>query len=193
VYGGTLDVVSGVLTVEYIAHTFDGTESFLKNGTFTGGVRFLSSAMTGLMQTTPYCDKMYALRGSITTITELSVKIGSPPYQVEMYRPDNSIVEGEVTKDDFTRWLSENNVTVVAKLTTPQEIQLIPAQITAIVGDNTIWSDADGSLTAVYLMSSKYAEEHPVGGLSSGLGSGLLGSNPDPDEPIEDPEDNPEE
>lgn len=32
-----------------------------------------------------------------------------------------------------------------------QEIQLTPAQITALVGDNTIWSDADGSMTAVYL------------------------------------------
>lgn len=32
-----------------------------------------------------------------------------------------------------------------------QEIQLTPAQITALVGDNTIWSDANGSMTAVYL------------------------------------------
>lgn len=32
----------------------------------------------------------------------------------------------------------------------PQEIQLTPAQITAIVGNNTIWSDADGTMTAVY-------------------------------------------
>lgn len=66
-------------------------------------------------------------------------------------------------------------------------------EITALIGNNTIWSDADGSMTCVYLVSSKYAEEHPVGGLSSGLGSGLLGSDPDPDEPIEDQGDNPEE
>ena len=40
---------------------------------------------------------------------------------------------------------------VVYKLATPQEITLTPQQITALLGDNTIWSDADGQMTAVYL------------------------------------------
>lgn len=43
-----------------------------------------------------------------------------------------------------------NGVKVAYQLETPQEIQLTPAQITALVGNNTIWSDADGSMTAVY-------------------------------------------
>ena len=42
-------------------------------------------------------------------------------------------------------------IQLVYELATPQEITLIPEQITALVGDNTIWSDADGSMTAVYL------------------------------------------
>ena len=68
-------------------------------------------------------------------------------------------------------------------------------QISAIKGNNTVWSDGNGSLEVTYLVSSKYAEDHPVGGLGSGFGSGLLGSgtgdSPDeptePDEPIEEP------
>ena len=43
------------------------------------------------------------------------------------------------------------DIQILVPLATPQEIQLTPAQITALVGDNTIWSDADGSMTAVYL------------------------------------------
>ena len=42
-------------------------------------------------------------------------------------------------------------VMVCAKLATPVEIQLTPTQITALVGNNTIWSDANGQLTAVFL------------------------------------------
>lgn len=41
--------------------------------------------------------------------------------------------------------------TICYPLATPHEITLTAEQITALKGDNTIWSDADGSMTAVYL------------------------------------------
>lgn len=43
------------------------------------------------------------------------------------------------------------DIQILVPLATPQEIQLTPQQITALVGNNTIWSDADGSMTAIYL------------------------------------------
>lgn len=65
--------------------------------------------------------------------------------------------------------------------------QLTPQQITALVGNNTIWSDADGSMTAVYLLTESFGDDHPISG---GLGSGLLGGgfgsgSGEPDEPVE--------
>ena len=45
----------------------------------------------------------------------------------------------------------ETDIQCMCKLKEPFEIQLTPTQITAMLGNNTIWSDADGSMTAVYL------------------------------------------
>ena len=46
---------------------------------------------------------------------------------------------------------ASTEIQVVYPLATPQEIQLTPEQITALVGDNTIWSDTNGENTVVYL------------------------------------------
>lgn len=90
VYGGTLDVVSGVLTVEW-------AEIASYNGETIPG-EWLSDRDVYSAGTTP--------------------TIGAQ---------------------------------VVYKLAEPQEQTLTGHQITALIGNNTIWSDADGSMTAVYL------------------------------------------
>ena len=69
---------------------------------------------------------------------------------------------------------------------------LTPQQINAIKGNNTVWSDANDSCEVTYLVSAAYAENHPVGGLGSGL-LGFGSGNPDagePDEPGEPDDDN---
>lgn len=183
VYGGTLDVVSGVLTVEWVIKsiTKDDIDGFSNARAYTKVIND-AKAFTEMkdFKGNMVCDK----------IASESTATWYPPEYVGFMNNGKRFVFGvpdTVTDTAQAKALVEEmgGMVLVYQLATPQEIQLTPTQLTALVGDNTIWSDADGSMTAVYLVSGKYAEEHPVGGLSSGLGSGLIGSDPDPDEPIE--------
>ncbi len=181
VYGGTLDVVSGVLTVEWAG--FSATWGDGESATDMG------SGITRKVY--PMVD--YLTTGLANNMCNIAPYQASESANVHFYYSGSGSTNRKCRLFLPSDTPDTTAVTVVTKLSQTYEVQLTPAQITALVGDNTIWSDADGSMTCVYLVSSKYAEDHPVGGLSSGLGSGLLGSNPDPDEPIEDPEVNPEE
>ena len=62
-----------------------------------------------------------------------------------------NVITELTTLEDFNAYLAENPLTIAYILATPQEITLTPEQITDLKGENTIWSDADGSMTAVYL------------------------------------------
>ena len=66
-----------------------------------------------------------------------------------------SFITDETTIEAFKAWLAENPVTIAYMTATPQEIQLTPTQITALIGNNTIWSDADGSMTIEYPADTK--------------------------------------
>lgn len=89
-------------------------------------------------------------------------------------------------------WLpndSDDGIVVqfASKLISPVIITtLTPKQIASLIGKNTIWSDANDSCEVTYLVSAAYAENHPVGGLGSGLLGGGFGSGTgEPDEPGE--------
>ena len=139
VYGGTLDVVSGVLTVEWV----------------------LVNSKNATWMSTSY-DHVYGASFA------LPKKQGIDNFVIDEYKTVssrfNDLVDydarGNVTNNnvyvknssiDSPEGFSETDFNICYELATPQEIQLTPQQITALVGDNTIWSDADGSMTAVYL------------------------------------------
>lgn len=195
VYGGTLDVVSGVLTVEW-AIVDMGSLRWIANATSTTGIYRMSTSSLSDNIEIPSANSVpgkivcsaYKTVSADSTYSKVSgIAIGRNKA-VTVYDADYN-TDGSV--DDFIT--SVTGKMIAYKLETPQEITLTPEQITAIKGNNTVWSDADGSLTAVYLVSSKYADEHPVGGLGSGLGSGLLGSGTEdnPEDPADDPADDP--
>ena len=55
------------------------------------------------------------------------------------------------TLDDFKDWLDTQNVQIVWQLSNPLTYQLTAQQITALVGDNVIFSDANGNIEVKYL------------------------------------------
>ena len=187
VYGGTLDVVSGVLTVEYGFITLDDSVPVaLANWRpFEGTSAWLYSLSVVPSDTTSnsaICDKakQYAYASIYTGSVGIATNVISGDFGLAIRVP----VENLTTEEAIHAYLAENPYHVAYKLATPQEITLTPEQITALKGENTIWSDADGSMTAVYLVSAAYSDSHPVGGLGSGL-LGFGSGNPDPDEPGE--------
>ena len=172
VYGGTLDVVSGVLTVEYgiiTKNTADMNNEADYPGWKNSGVR----ALIG--------EGLSGERDGVLNIgTKFSINT----------KNNNDVLflsKGTYNKTQ-DEWIAlAIDVQIAIPLATPQIIQLTPEQISTLIGNNTVWSDANGSMTAVYLISESFAEDHPISG---GLGSGLLGGgfgsgSGEPDEPAE--------
>ena len=143
VYGGTLDVVSGMLTVTHIGvseqwgeFSSDGTIDDYTHKTYDFTPIVKSAGGGGASAGSWFCNIMkYAWSGNPS--------LSGSHYYINESGKAQMFLPTETAQDQI--------VTVVAELKTPQEIQLTPAQINAIIGNNTIWSDADGSMTAVYL------------------------------------------
>ena len=80
------------------------------------------------------------------TMANLTI-MGSPASDKIFRIRDDDYADANTFKEHLT----EIGAVLVYPLASPQTVQLTPAQITALVGKNTIWSDADGTMTAVYL------------------------------------------
>lgn len=140
VYGGTLDAVTGVLTVTHSAITkntanMDNSESY--PGWKDSGIANLVG--TGINDTIRNCIT------NVSPIANYSVGVNTNAFDIVFMNMDYF----HLTQ---TEWIAlAIDVQIVVPLATPQEIQLTPQQITALVGNNTLWSDADHGMTAVYL------------------------------------------
>ena len=147
VYGGTLDVVSGVLTVEWAEITLNGSEEWVSAENDTFFVVSVPAVKNSTAKQNLLCDLFkysqsapaYLVGGNFTnSITST--------FNIRLKKADS-----EMTLTEFKNILSSNNMHIVYKLESPQTVQLTAEQITALIGQNTLWSDANGSMTAVYL------------------------------------------
>ena len=137
VYGGTLDVVSGVLTVTHgvIAKTWGDFTNKTSLGDNTRGTLNISSYPSKPSSEAVDAKCNIAPRGT-----------GWSTDSIHFYTNEGSCIVFLPNGTD-----ASTEIQIVYPLATPRTIQLTPQQITALVGDNTIWSDTNGDLTAVYL------------------------------------------
>ena len=135
VYGGALDVVSGVLTVDMTFRTFDGSENW---ETINQGLRLAGG----------FGGKAYSAKNVSNMLTYAT---GDPTINPNSYQ---FTVGGFVnvgvpyTVAEWKSLLATTNLQVVYELATPQTYQLTPQQVTLLVGENHVWSD--GSITMQY-------------------------------------------
>ena len=148
VYGGTLDVLTGELTIDkwYVQITAQN-------------VTFNSTNNRGLIRTnvvgTPYaisspntvnciCDKFEGI-----TQTE-----GVVTGNVGVYAHGQivAICGYKTSLEDYQSWLTDNPVTIVYKIETPQIIQLTPQTVKALVGENHISASTGDVLECKFSM-----------------------------------------
>ena len=152
VYGGTLKVVSGVLTVEWAGVDL-GSKSWTKRSENTSRqiweARFSDCKFENYQsgyKANAMCSQ-FALttsNGAWTPGNFAPALSGSAKVLIFSV-PAESYASATECKQGMT------GIIVAYELTTPYEIQLTPQQITALIGNNTVWSDANGEMTAVYL------------------------------------------
>lgn len=150
VYGGTLDLVTGVLTVEWEAVDLGqlnwGASSVSRYYNTTQIQNFKIATTTAERQSGMMCE-IYPFSQSAgynDSMTDGSMLRGNSD-STQIYIRDTNYA----TKEELKTAL--NNVMLAYELATPYTVQLDPVTVNALVGDNTIWSDTNGSNTAVYL------------------------------------------
>ena len=145
IYGGTLDVVSGVLTVEWAKvkiSDLDWNYQANWNGRFRAGLAG-KDGVNADVSANLMCD---CYKSELGTNSNNNIICGYGKGNSGLvYIKDNRFTD----KDDFVEAVGDYYI--YYPLLEPQEITLTPQQITALIGNNTIWSDADGSMTATYL------------------------------------------
>ena len=147
VYGGAIDWNKGVLTVDSALVTIDGNSNIVKSGKDTESIFYIAChdmAKLSDYKNALMCNAFSAvtrqtdLYGGIVGVTGYYSESSPYPGQNWLYFSDGV----HYTAADMKAWLAEYPIQVCYKLAEPYTIQLTPAQLTALQGHNTIWSDA---------------------------------------------------
>ena len=137
VYGGSLNLTTGVLTATYMGKVYNGSQS--EEWAVTGSGNFAcknDDCKKDERNIIPLCDKF---------TMEQTYASAYPICPV-----DSKDFASDVT--EWKTWLATNPIQVVYILASPVVVAtLSPTQITAMLGDNTIWSDTNGTNSATYL------------------------------------------
>lgn len=163
VYGGTVDLVTGVLTVTHIYKEFaasDFTQYYPSGTTYSDRICTAKALLPGVstgsgnpqgavIANNMLCD----VNGAANTI-----KATDAPYMAMsgtsgntslfiMFPDSYSISSLTAGKE----WITNNPTGAVFLLSTPQTVQLDPQTIRTLAGTNTVWSNANGNLEITYI------------------------------------------
>ena len=144
IYGGTLDIVSGVLTVEWLKLNL--SERYFDYYDTASGHLFRTTVIQGWDAKSNSTD-FFVNTYKITTQaqrTNLTASV-SADGRLDIIDDDYS------DRDSFKAALAEMGAVLVYHLATPQTIQLDPVTIQTLIGNNTVWTDTNGTNTVVYL------------------------------------------
>lgn len=139
VYGGTLDMATGVLTVDRKMVTLDGVEKKFRGtwgATNNGYAVYWNDDIP--RDSSAISNRFVASRFGVD-----NMPLGSFVGNSGVIGTWTFILPSSITsKNEADAWLVENPTTIVYHLTIPQTYQLTPHQIQTLVGQNDIWSDA---------------------------------------------------
>lgn len=143
VYAGTVDLVSGVLTVTGVYLQL-GTDVAMSGTAVASGVRRFYTVENALYTKVLMCDSLQASETYVynklnyisMTITDTRIAV-TPPWAQDL-----------TTVADFSTALADNPINFVAELATPLTYNLTPTQVMSLLGENVVWSP-DGEVTVV--------------------------------------------
>ena len=141
IYGGTLDVTTGVLTVDRAMVTLNGSESWSTNSATTG-LYYLT--ISGIKNATGHIKSNMFKE---TTVSGVNMVVG------EMKFVSPNVVNFKTSYATLAEWktaLASNNVQLLYKLAEPFEVTLTGQDITTLLGQNNIWADCGVVLELSY-------------------------------------------
>lgn len=160
VYGGTLDVVNGTMTVDrYYLHvdavksTWGASNGFVRcyrymTGYDTAFNTPLGSGGIGICNMLTYYTNMYNRNAEGVGLTSGANGYFSIALTTERLNLSGSETSAELLTA-MNAWLLDNPLYILYPLATPFELTLTPEQISTLQGTNNVWSDA-GDVTVEY-------------------------------------------
>lgn len=140
-YGGTLDVVTGTLTVDRVSIIIDPSK--IQESV---NIYFLTiSDMLSGNRIDGICDRFQTVSGS----GSFGVRFGSNNKNVYFYLLKENIPE--ITDlASCKEWFSDNPTRICYPLATPITVSLTPSEVALLAGNNTLATDGD-SVTVTYI------------------------------------------
>ena len=165
VYGGTLDVVSGVLTVD--SYFFEPTANELTSAATNPlriGIRTPNRPKDHAFTEAPdglYCNRLIpVMRQILRDVDDYGIAYDINVNRLQMRLPDvASVAEAQA-------WLADNPLQIVYKLATPQTYQLTVAEVRTILGGNNIYTDA-GEVSVEYIADTKMYIDNKIAELQA--------------------------
>ena len=153
VYGGTVDVVSGVLTVDRAIVTLGGTTLWSMGTTST--VRYFNASMTPLDTNAWETNIVSNLFGKQSD--------GTPYCQINGAKEVRIVVALDDTNYDTVAkvqaLLTQTPLTVMYPLATPTTYQLTPTEVQTLLGQNNIWNDCGDTEVTYKADVTKWVEK----------------------------------
>lgn len=144
IYGGTFEAATGVLTVEWAFANLNSESAWGSYGTGDSFLVYLTISDMKVGNRLPgYCDMF----PSTYTATSANLRFGADDNVI---RTSNINKLGITDLSEWKEFIGADGINVCYPLATPIEIQLDPLTISTLIGDNTIWTDTDGSNTIKY-------------------------------------------
>lgn len=137
VYGGTLDITTGVLTVEWVGFDF----------VWKDGVNEAAVGTTITMRRFTVVDNITT--GSANNACNVAPYSSSEKEEVHFYYAGQGAGKGaRVFLPNGTD--GDTQIRIISKRPSPLVYQLTPTEILSLIGNNVLWSDLNGNLTVKY-------------------------------------------
>lgn len=171
-YGGTLDVIKGILEVTHLYIQFNGTETWAESTSGTYPYYYTTLSPPGVLNNGSGWSSHFPwaqIRGS-SNATGIDVINGT--QRMVAVRPDSSVA---TTLSGFTSWLASQAsagtpLQVVYPILTPVVYQLAGNNLTILDGVNRVWCD-NGSLSVKYATGLQASVKSGNDGLRSMIAS----------------------
>lgn len=143
VYGGTPDVVTGVLTVDRAMVTLDGSsdEQYVA-GAY--GMAFRTYLPNDFKPTTNNRELAGLVSNQMAEVTQASTwgTVGTCAVIANTNQLYFKLADDLTDVSALRTYLASNPLQIVYPLAEPQTIQLTPTQINTLLGENNVWADS---------------------------------------------------
>ena len=158
IYGGTLDVTTGVLTVDKAYYDVPSTDWVNLS---TAGV-YRHAAPTPAPLSTLGTDPtgIYSNETNVTKYSYGTMKDNYPAISIDSSGRIYIAISNDIGSTDAAMaWLAQHPLSIVYPVASPQTYQLTPTEVRTLLGINNIWADTGDTEVAYRADTAQYIEK----------------------------------